>query len=58
MKADKTLLPKSRQGLLDFPLDSLGHGGDVFTLIQEMGNDPVQICTIGAKDLHMGELFY
>ena len=58
MEADKALLPEGRKSLLDFPLNRLGHGGNIRPLVQKVSNHPIQIGTIGAKDLHLRELFY
>ena len=53
VQADKTLLEERGQRLLDFTLHSLRHRGDIFTLIQKMSNDSVEIFALGAENLHL-----
>ena len=55
VQADKALLEKRCQRLLNFALHRLRHGGDFFALIQKMSNDPVKVLALGAENLHLRE---
>ena len=57
MQANKALLEKRSKCMLDFTLHGFRHRGDILLLVQKMGNNPVQVLALGAKNLHLREHF-